>query len=280
MEEEAGGRMSLAICPRCQKEVDLKDLRRGMCSTCWAEIKARNAGKPKPRGKAKVTETGQARQADGQVLSLLAAGIKVSETEMIPQDNGSPETISEKGNKVSETEDKPTDNVHTETISEKGNKVSGTTDNPPKFTDNDNHNSESVDGRIVPETGIIVSGTQEEWQNRIAEDLASALRRIKALEETVRKLAPLLEKEESRRDSEGMKKLRDELFGLLRKSPNGGVYISDLHGPHGRKGGRLSISKAQAFRLRDACRLDDRFHVMKAENSAAKWMIILNQKIK
>ncbi|HQE86918.1 MAG TPA: hypothetical protein PLN19_01460 [Methanothrix sp.] len=269
--------MSLAICPRCQKEVDLKDLRRGMCSTCWAEIKARNAGKPKPRGKAKVTETGQARQADGQVLSLLAAGIKVSETEMIPQDNGSAETIPERGNKVSETEDKPTANVHTKTISEKGNKVSGTVDAP---ADSDNPNTASADGHKVSETGIKVSETQEEWQNRMAEDLAIALRRIKALEEKVQKMAPLLEKEESRRDSEGMKKLRDELFGLLRKSPNGGVYISNLHGPHGQKGGRLGISKAQAFRLRDACRMDDRFRVMKAENSSARWVITLNQKIR
>ena len=243
--------MSLALCPRCQKDVDLKDMRGGMCSTCWAEIKAKNAGKPKPRGTAKVV------RADDQALSLLAAGIKVSGTE-----------------------DKSTANVPTKTISEKGNKVSGTTDNPLEFTDNDNHNSESVDGHKVPETGIKVSDTQEEWQNRMAEDLAIALRRIKALEEKVQKMAPLLEKEESRRDSEGMKKLRDELFGLLRKSPNGGVYVSNLHGPHGQKGGRLGISKTQAFRLRDACRMDDRFRVMKAENSSAKWKIILNKTIK
>jgi len=254
MGEEAGGRMSLALCPRCQKDVELSDMREGMCSTCWAEIKSRNAGKPKPRGTAKVGRADPVRQADDQVLSLLAAGIKVSGTE-----------------------DKSTANVPTKTISEKGNKVSDTMDAP---VDSDNANIASADGHKVSETGIKVSETQEEWQNRMAEDLAIALRRIKALEEKVQKMAPLLEKEESRRDSEGMKKLRDELFGLLRKSPNGGVYISNLHGPHGQKGGRLGISKAQAFRLRDACRMDDRFRVMKAENSSARWVITLNQKIR
>ncbi len=239
--------MSIALCPRCKQDVDLQELQNGLCVACRAEIKARNAGKPKPRGAAKVRQVEIIRPADGQVLSLLVAGIKVPGTENAPFVNGPIKSITEIGNIVPGTIGQSADIDNKETISNEGHKV---------------------------------PGTSLEWQDHIAEDLAMALRRIKALEDQMKKLAPLIENEESKRDSGGMKKLRDELFVLLRKSPQGGVYVSSLHGPHGNKGGLLRISKTHAFRLRDVCRMDDRFRVEKAENSSEKWMIILNKKIK
>ena len=265
-----------AQCQRCKSEVVLDELQNGLCVTCRDEIRARNAGKPKPKGKSIkknalgwVERDETARPADVSVSELLAmAGNKVSETESKPHANVPGKSATGNGNKVSETafESKDTDNQ--KTIAPKSLKVSETGNKVPET------------GNVVSETGNRVSETYAEWQNRMAEDLARALRRIKALEDQVQKLAPLIEKEEAKRDSEGMKNLRDELFNLLRMSPQRGAYVSSLYGPNGQKGGKLSISKAQAFRLRDACRMDDRFKVMRAENQSAKWIIILNQTIK
>jgi len=112
------------------------------------------------------------------------------------------------------------------------------------------------------------------------ERLANALRKIRALEEKLEKLSPVIEKEEAKRDAANLQRLRDDLFKLLRermeKSHTNGIYVHSLYGPNGRAGGKLNISKRQAFRLRDACRGDDRFKVEKTENQQGNWAILLN----
>lgn len=259
--EAEGPLRGKALCQRCKREADLSTLNSShLCPTCQADIRARNAGKPRPSRQKAVKRNSfgwvereeSARPMDGGVAELIArAGSIVSETENIPHTNG---MLPESSIVVSETD----------------NEAAGTDICKPV----------SRGGSKVPETSIKVSETTLEWQNQMAQDLSYALRKIRELEDMVEKLSPLIEKEEERRDSDGMQRLRDRLFDLLRKSPSGGAYVSNLYGPHGQRGGRLGISKAQAFRLRDACRMDDRFQVMKAENQGGKWIIILNQKIK
>jgi hypothetical protein len=250
-----------AQCQRCKSEVALDNLRNGLCDICRDEIRARNAGKPKPRGK--------------NIKKNALGWVERKET-VRPADTNVSELLAAASNKVSETERKPYANGPEKSATIDGNKVSGTAS---ASIDNDNPNKIASKSLKVSETGNKVSETQD-WQEHIAESLMTALRRIKVLEEKIEQLAPLIEKEESKRDSEGMKRLRDELFNLLRKGSTKGIPVSSLYGPNGRKGGKLSISKAQAFRLRDACRMDDRFRVMRAENQSAKWIIILNQHIK
>jgi hypothetical protein len=62
----------------------------------------------------------------------------------------------------------------------------------------------------------------------------------------------------------------------MEKSHANGIYVHSLYGKNGRRGGKLNISKMQAFRLRDACRGDDRFRVEKTENQQGNWAILLN----
>ena len=136
---------------------------------------------------------------------------------------------------------------------------------------------EANDGIRVSDTSLI---ELERALGIANECLANALRRIRALEEKLEKLSPVIEKEEAKRDAAGLQKLRDDLFKLLRermeKSHTNGIYVHSLYGKNGRRGGKLNISKMQAFRLRDACRGDDRFKVEKTENQQGNWAILLN----
>jgi len=103
------------------------------------------------------------------------------------------------------------------------------------------------------------------------------LQRIAILEE---KTVPVVERGGVKNDSDSMEKLRSDLYGILKeryeKKKVNGIYVKSLYGPNGRIGGMLGVSKATAWRLREACRLDKRFRVEKADNQKGNWTIRLN----
>ena len=213
-------------------------------------------------------------------------GITVSDTKNNCADNDYSKPIAKNGITVSDTDPQLVDDVQKDApatipITEDGIRVSGTAGNIVSET-----KSQSIICDPKPKTndGIRVSDTRlTELERALGianESIANALRRIRALEEKLEKLSPVIEKEEAKRDAAGLQKLRDDLFKLLRermeKSHTNGIYVHSLYGKNGRRGGKLNISKMQAFRLRDACRGDDRFRVEKTENQKGNWAILLN----
>ena len=213
-------------------------------------------------------------------------GITVSDTKNNCADNDYSKPIAKNGITVSDTDPQLVDDVQKDApatipITEDGIRVSGTAGNIVSET-----KSQSIICDPKPKTndGIRVSDTRlTELERALGianESIANALRRIRALEEKLEKLSPVIEKEEAKRDAAGLQKLRDDLFKLLRermeKSHTNGIYVHSLYGKNGRRGGKLNISKMQAFRLRDACRGDDRFRVEKTENQQGNWAILLN----
>jgi len=234
----------------------------------------------------RVTETKDNCGDNDYPRTIAANGIRVTETKSNCGDNDYPRTIAANGIRVSDTDPQSTDDVQKDTlatipITEDGIRVSDTSSNIVSDTE-----SQSIicDPKTKANDGIRVSDTRlielERALGIANETLANALRRIRALEEKLEKLSPVIEKEEAKRDSAGLQKLRDDLFKLLRermeKSHTNGIYVHSLYGKNGRRGGKLNISKMQAFRLRDACRGDDRFRVEKTENQQGNWAILLN----
>ena len=233
-------------------------------------------------------------------LSDCIDGFRVSETNDRPTNNDSPKTMTEGGFMVSETTCKTNGRANRlpEELSDciDGSRVSETNNHP---SDMGIGKPESKDGFRVSETNdrptnndspkpiakrsFTVSDLQkqiadlEKHCGEQAEMLAKALRRIAALEA---KTAPAIEKDDAKRDSDGMEKLRNDLYGILKeqyeKRKINGIYVKSLYGPNGRNGGVLGVSKATAWRLREACRLDKRFRVEKADNQRGNWTIRLN----
>ena len=226
-------------------------------------------------------------------IPITEDGIRVSDTSGNIVSETKPQSIicnprpkAEDGIRISDTDPQLTDNVQKDTlatipITEDGIRVSDTSGNIVSETKPQsiicNPRPKAEDGIRVSETRLIELERAIGFAN---ESLATALRRIRALEEKIEKLSPVIEKEEAKRDAAGLQKLRDDLFKLLRermdKTHTNGIYVHSLYGKNGRRGGKLNISKMQAFRLRDACRGDDRFRVEKTENQQGNWAILLN----
>jgi len=278
-----------AICLRC-KEPKLPGEMHSIdvCEACYKTKRAENRSKPKPknnnsknikRNKMGWIEQNERprRQVDAKIAKQIAAdGYIVSETGDKLDDTHSKKSASSESNIVSDTGKKPSLKDLEKSVHIDGIRVSETENN---CADNDYPKS-------IAENGIRVSDTEgrlDELERALGatnESLANALRKIRALEEKLEKLSPIIEKEEAKRDASGLQKLRDDLFKLLRermeKSHTNGIYVHSLYGKNGRRGGKLNISKMQAFRLRDACRGDDRFKVEKTENQQGNWAILLN----
>ena len=232
-----------------------------------------------------VSET-EAQSAKFPLKTEAFDGITVSDTKNNCADSDYSKPIAKNGITVSDTDPQLVDDVQKDApatipITEDGIRVSGTAGNIVSET-----KSQSIICDPKPKTndGIRVSDTRlTELERALGianESIANALRRIRALEEKLEKLSPVIEKEEAKRDAAGLQKLRDDLFKLLRermdKTHTNGIYVHSLYGKNGRRGGKLNISKMQAFRLRDACRGDDRFRVEKTENQQGNWAILLN----
>lgn len=284
------GRMQ---CIRCKDwklpgEMHFKDR---TCQTCYETIRARNRDKPKPkRYNSKIIK----KNAMGWVERVEKTTRAIEDLELAKMiileraadRNILPEPITNDSIRVSDTDPQPTDDVQKDTpatlpITEDSIRVSDTASNIVSET---KPQSIICDPKPKASDGIRVSDTRlielERALGIANESLASALRRIRALEEKLEKLSPVIEREEAKRDAAGLQKLRDDLFKLLRermeKSHTNGIYVHSLYGKNGRRGGKLNISKMQAFRLRDACRGDDRFRVEKTENRQGNWAILLN----
>ena len=274
------------------------------CQECYEDIRARNKNKPKPKNdNEKIIKRNamgwvervekptrvvgdselakmifMERAADRDILSepITSDGIRVSETNNQPNDGDSPRQVTEDGVRVADTKERQITSDIDKSITEDGVRVADTKERQIASDIN----------KSITEDGVRVADTKERLSDlelslsTVQEDLAYALREIASLKRQLGKLSPVIEKEEAKRDAEGLKKLRDELFKLLRermdKSHTNGIYVHSLYGPNGRPGGKLNISKKQAFRLRDACRGDDRFRVEKANNQRGNWAISLN----
>jgi hypothetical protein len=169
---------------------------------------------------------------------------------------------------VSETNKGSTDNHLRKAIDGDGSKVSETSD---MVIDTGYVKSTSVDCSRVSEMQIM------EMIGDTNELLADCIRRIRILEA---KISSVIEEYEPNRDAPGLEKLRNDLFKILQdryeKTQQNGIYVKNLYGPNGRKGGKLHISKSHAWRLRESCREDSRFKIEKADNKRGNWLIRLN----
>ena len=234
-------------------------------------------GKPESKDGFRVSETNDRPTNNDSPKTMTDGGFMVSETtcKTNGRANRLPEELSDciDGSRVSETNNHPSDMGIGKPESKDGFRVSETNDRP---TNNDSP-------KPIAKRSFTVSDLQkqiadlEKHCGEQAEMLAKALRRIAALEA---KTAPAIEKDDAKRDSDGMEKLRNDLYGILKeqyeKRKINGIYVKSLYGPNGRNGGVLGVSKATAWRLREACRLDKRFRVEKADNQRGNWTIRLN----
>jgi len=236
-----------------------------------------DSSKPKAEGGFTVSETtcdtNDRANRLPEELSDCIDGFRVSETNNHPSDMGIGKPESKDGFRVSETNNHPSDAENGKTESKDGFRVSETNDRP---TNNDSSKPKAEGGFTVSDLQKQITDLEKHCGEQ-AEMLAKALRRIAALEE---KTVPAIEKDDAKRDSDGMEKLRNDLHGILKeqyeKRKINGIYVKSLYGPNGRNGGVLGVSKATAWRLREACRLDKRFRVEKADNQKGNWTIRLN----
>jgi len=244
-------------CPLCREMCSPDEMySASICQKCHDIKQAKNQGKPRPKsgngsGEIKRNAMGWVEREEKSIRSIDEDGYLVTDTSRDATDIGFVKPIDRESIEVTETGEELLDGDYKKPVSEVGN--------------------------IVSETLRI--GMLETLAESQGELLAEALRRIKSLETS---LSPVIEKENAKADSAGLAKLRDDLEAVLKKkhlkTKVNGIYVSDLYGANGRRGGGLGISKMQAFRLRDVCRLDDRFRVEKAENKEGKWLIRLNTK--
>jgi len=304
------GRMQCIICKGWKLPGEMHSNNR-TCQDCYEAIKVHNKNKPKPKknNNSKIIK----RNVMGWIERKEKPGQRVGDAElakMLIQERAAdkvatPETITCDGFRVSETTNKPDDTDH-RPLDEKPDRIDGfrvsetnnrsnNSDSPKPTTekgfrvsetdydpiDSANGSSEKrsacVDGFRVSETDLKrrIDDLEKHCEAQ-AELLAKALQRIAILENS----PPVIEKEDAKKDSEGMEKLRNDLYGILKeryeKRKINGIYVKSLYGPNGRIGGMLGVSKATAWRLREACRLDKRFRVEKADNQKGNWAIRLN----
>ena len=270
-------------CIRCRDwklpgEMHFKDR---ICQACYETIRARNRDKPKPKKK---NEKIIKRNGMGWVERVEKPTRTVGDSELAKMivleravdRNMLPGPITVDGGRVADTKNGSMSEIDKESHSLGGVTVAATNEIQ---TDAPKIRSITGDGGRVADTEKRLNEL-EGALGATNERLANALRKIRALEEKLEKLSPVIEKEEAKRDAANLQRLRDDLFKLLRermeKSHTNGIYVHSLYGPNGRAGGKLNISKRQAFRLRDACRGDDRFKVEKTENQQGNWAILLN----
>ncbi len=247
------------------------------CQDCYEAIKARNKNKPKQtKNNSKIIKRNAMGWIEREERPTRAVDPELAKMIILDRAADSvTEPITEDGFRVSETNNQPNDNDLHKTITEDGFRVSETNNQP---NDNDLHKTITEDGFRVSETNLqrrIVD--LEKHCEAQAELLAKALQRIAILEE---KTVPVVERGGVKNDSDSMEKLRSDLYGILKeryeKKKVNGIYVKSLYGPNGRIGGMLGVSKATAWRLREACRLDKRFRVEKADNQKGNWAIRLN----
>lgn len=232
-----------------------------LCNLCLTEIEARNKGKPKPEHKRKKIE-----KRNGVGWIEREDALPVMRDFKIRVESGDPiEPISESGFRVSETDSEPTPSDKIILIpTEQNGQVEITLEKALE--------SPEVGKNILKRLDAI-----EKSQEETNELLAQGLKRIAILENNV---SPIIETYRNKKSNNGMKKLRDDLFAILverhNKTRHNGIYVKSLYGPKGRPGGKLKISKATAWRLKESCRIDKRFKVEKAETQKGGWLIRLN----
>lgn len=267
MAEIIGGK---AICILCKEAKPASEMHSPeVCQHCYEAKMARNAGKPK-----KITRPKQLSRIDEDYSKMLSeASFRVSDTERKPLDNGFKKSEASDGLRVPGTGKKPIAVDFKNIESADGSPIIGTLE---PSTDNDCGKANVVNGSIVPEPLARIESLEKTVLEQ-AELIALALRRIKILEG---KGASVDGSRVPETGANGLEKLRDDLHGILKdryeRTKTNGIYVHSLYGPNGRVGGKLKISKVQAYRLRDACRLDTRFRVEKAENVNGNWIIKLN----
>ncbi|VVB63280.1 Uncharacterised protein [uncultured archaeon] len=249
-------------CIRCHefKLPDEMNLER-LCYLCLEEIKARNKGKPKPEHNQKKIEkrngTGSIEREDALPM------MQDFEIDVKPVD--AIRAISRIGFSVSETHP---ESVLTDKISLVTPDLNGQVDMTLKKALESSEIGENILKRLDA-----IEKSQEETNGL----LAQGLKRIAILEKNV---YSIIEKDKNKKSDDGMKKLRDDLFAILKERHNitqrNGIYVKSLYGPKGRPGGKLRISKATAWRLKESCRVDNRFKVEKSETMKGGWLIRLN----
>jgi len=269
MAEIIGGKAICILCKEAKPATEMHSPE--VCQHCYEAKMARNAGKPKPK---KITRPKQLNRIDANYSKMLAeAGIIVPDTERKPLDNGFEKSEASDGLRVPGTVKKLLAVDFKNIESADGSPIIGTLE---PSTDNDGGKSNAANGSIVPEPLARIESLEKTVLEQ-AELIALALRRIKILEGKGASADSSIVPETG---ANGLEKLRDDLHTILKdryeRTKTNGIYVHSLYGPNGRVGGKLKISKVQAYRLRDACRLDTRFKVEKAENVKGNWIIKLN----
>ncbi len=250
-------------CIKCHdlKLPDEMNLER-LCLSCLEEIKVRNAGKPKPKTKPKKVE-----KRNGAGWIERSEELPLMEDFKIEVDPAKAKMITGDGTRVSET-------IKPENLLTKKDLIKIPDNNDDKFAQilidiaQINGKISQIDSRLIE-----IETTLED----IAFDQAQIKRRLTQLEQ---KTIPIIKIQDEKQNNTGLKKLRDELLSLLQerhaKTQNNGIYVKDLYGPKGRPGGKLNISKAAAFRLKDYCRIDKRFKIERSNTQSGEWLIRLN----
>jgi hypothetical protein len=270
------------------------------CLVCHEALQSKSKGKSKPKGNGssailKRNALGWVEREDKVIRSIDEDGFLVPETSNGPIKFDLRKSIDLDGSTVSETANGSSDDLLKNTIDRDCSRVPETKN---CISVADSKKQKGSDGSNVPETSNAETDTDHrktvaEGGSRVSEIqiermigdtnelLADCIRRIRILEE---KVSLIIEKDGQKRDAAGMVKLRNELFKILQdryeKTRQNGIYVKSLYGPNGRKGGKLHISKAQAWRLRESCRTDARFKIEKADNQRGNWVIRLNFFIK
>ena len=248
-------------CIKCHelKLPDEMNLER-LCLNCLGQIKIRNEGKPKPKPKPKKAE-----KRNGAGWIERTENLPLMEDFKIEIDPK--KAISVMSARVPET-------IKAENLLTKKNLIKIPDNNDEKFAQilieisQINEKLSQIDSRL-----IAIEATLED----IAFDQAQIKKRLTQLEQ---KTIPIIKIQDEKQNNPGFKKLRDELLSLLQerhaKTQNNGIYVKDLYGPKGRPGGKLNISKAAAFRLKDYCRADKRFKIERSNTQSGEWLIRLN----
>jgi len=292
--EVPDGKVACIRCKRMGRPDEMHSA--DICLRCHEGLQSRSKAKSKPKGNdnsaiIKRNALDWIEREEKTVRSIDEDGFQVPETSKGPIKIYLKKSIDLDGSMVSETANGSTDDHSRNTIDRDCSRVPETKNcnsvaDSKKQKDSDGFKvSETIKAekdtdsrKTVAEGGPRVSEIQiERMIGDTNELLADCIRRIRILEE---KVSLIIEKDESKRDAAGMVKLRNELFRILQdrceKTRQNGIYVKSLYGPNGRKGGKLHISKAQAWRLRESCRTDARFKIEKADNQRGNWVIRLN----
>jgi len=252
------GKMGCIRCHEFKLPAEMNPER--LCYVCLDEVNARNKGKPKPEHKQKKIEK---RNGVGWIeREDVFPVMRDFKIEFKPGEAIKP--TSRVSFRVSETNPKPVQADKNMII-------------PPDLSDQVDTTllkalESSEIGKIILKRLDALETSQEDT-NELS---SQALKRIAILENNVSSII----RDKNKKSHNGMKKLRDDLFAILKerhnKTQRNGIYVKSLYGPKGRPGGKLRISKATAWRLKESCRIDNRFKVEKSETLKGGWLIRLN----